>query len=322
MDARHIKESLEKGLIVKEPIKEIYKRIDGSEESVIVLTGNRGSGRSTVLLSKESENLKSNEFSIYHHFDSCGIGADSHEVGEEPIIHCFELKMARVLLYTLKEQGVFTRQDEIIAQETQKLHNQWNQFINNYGDIDRLKSNMVSKGYYTEDLVNEIRSIFRAEKLNLLIDRFDWMFNRNPKAQECISGYFPLFDKVVLTTDDENYRATYPTVEVNYGKDKEVVREIINQFIYVETEGKCGIKDTCLSEYTLYDLVEKANGDIDSILKVIKGQLHSLRTVDFSDCLSSAVNNLVIRDIDDQVLSRKKLKEYTQKQEQLPKFYI
>lgn len=320
MGARHIKESLDKGLIVKEPIKEIHKKIEESEERVVVLTGNRGSGRSTVLLSKENENLKNNEFSIYHHFDSCGIGVSSDEVGEESIIHCFELKMARVLLHKLKEQGIFTEQDEKIEEDTQKLHKQWIQFINNYGDLGRLKSNMVSKGYYTDVLINEIRSIFRAEKLNLLIDRFDWMFNRNPKAQECVSAYFPLFDKVVLTTDDENYCAAYPTIEVNYGKDKEAVREIINQFIYAETEGKYGIKDICLSEYTLNYIVDKAKGDIESILKVIKEQVYLLKIAEMTHY--NTINHLIIRDLEEKVLSRKKLKKYTEEQEQSPKFYI
>lgn len=257
--------------IVKEPIKEIYQQIDNMNEKIVVLTGNRGSGRSTVLQSKIVENGKGKKFYIYDFFWPCGIGVTTDEVGKDFIEHRFELYFASRLIEFLNAQGIFTEQDKRILEEVKK------KFASFYNDAEKIKcgkqinTTIASPGYYTDDILREIRALFQVENLYFLGDHFDWMFNYNPQAQKCISAYFPLFDKVVLTTDDKNYNASYPTIEVNYGTNKEVVKRILKYYVYLENKrraqkGDYLSLDRNLGEETLDFIMEKANGDIESIL--------------------------------------------------------
>lgn len=272
-DAKKIREKIENREIIKEPINEIWKKIDESNENVVVLKGVRGSGRTTILLEKESQNENGEEISIYNHFEHVGLGINSKEVGLDFIKHRFEIEMASVLVHFLISRGIFSKNIEIKKEELKELRRLFNYDINNFRKNGSFKSNVVSFGHYTEDLIKEIKKFFCPERLLFLVDRFDWMFNRNPLAQQCIQEYFKLFDQVVLTTDDINYSSKYLTIDVNYGNKKEVIKEIIKKYIETMNIGKEEDEKIYLdyiNEETIDYLIDTTKGDIESILLAIR----------------------------------------------------
>ena len=52
-------------LLVQEPVNKIYKQINKTDSSKIVLTGDRGTGKSVVLLNKEKNDVSRDDKSIY-----------------------------------------------------------------------------------------------------------------------------------------------------------------------------------------------------------------------------------------------------------------
>ncbi len=316
-DAQTIKEKIKANGNVEKPIHEIHKKIDESNEHILVLRGIRGSGRTTVLLEKEAKSDIGKEINIYHHFEHAGFGVTSKDVGIDFIKHRFELEMASVFLRYIISKGILDKRTEIISEELKELRKLFVYDINMLGVNGSFKSNIVQPGHYTEYLAKEIKSIYYPEKFSLLVDRFDWMFNRSVEAQECIRDYFPLFDQVVLTTDDETYSSKYPTIEVNYGKDKDTVKEIISQYVKTTNDSK-NIEErldlSYISEETIDYIVEKANGDIEVILRAIKS-LYS-----YFDCYpEEELNGALKMEMQDQVNKRQKIK---QPEHLRPRFYV
>ncbi len=316
-DAQLIKEKINVGENVEEVIDKIHTKINDSNEKVIVLKGVRGSGRTTVLLSKEAKNQSGKEINVYNHFEHAGFGVTSKDVGIDFIKHKFELEMTSVLLKYLISNGIFDKRTEIIKEEVRKLRKLFVYDINCLGINGGFKSEIIKPGHYTEYLAKEIRSIYYPQKFSLLVDRFDWMFNRSIEAQECIRDYFPLFDQVVLTTDDETYSSKYSTIEVNYGREKEVVKEIIRRYVDTTNNSK-NVEErldlTYISEETIDYIVEKANGDIEVILRTIKN-LYS-----YFPCYPEEEINVALKmEIMDQVRKRQKIKL---PENLRPKFYV
>lgn len=312
VNKRTIIEKIKKNENVEEAVNNIENEINNNSSKVIVLKGERGCGKSTVLLSKEIKNHIGSEINIYNQFSVAGIGVTSKEVGMEFIKHKFEIEMASVLLNYLKE--VDDKNIEIITEELKKLSKLFIYDINNFDINGNFKSEIIEPGHYTDYLIEKIKKIYSPEKLSFLIDRFDWMFNRSIDAQKCIEEYFSLFDQVILTTDDLNYSSSYPIVEVNYGKDKKIVREIIKRHISAINKSiKEQLNLDCIKDETIDLMVSKANGDIDVILSAIDS-LYS-----YFNFQSNELNNELKVNLMEKVNEKQKRKLPKNLQ---PKFYI
>lgn len=312
VNKKTIIEKIKKNENVEEAVNNIENEINNSSSKVIVLKGERGSGKSTVLLSKEIKNHIGSEINIYNQFPVAGIGVTNKEVGMGFIKHKFEIEMASVLLNYLKE--VDDKNIEIITEELKKLSKLFVYDINNFDINGKFKSEIIEPYHYTEYLIEKIKKIYFPEKLSFLIDRFDWMFNRSIDAQKCIEEYFSLFDQVILTTDDLNYASSYPIVEVNYGKDKKIVREIIKRHVSAINKNiKEQLNLDCIKDETIDLMVSKANGDIDVILSAIDS-LYS-----YFNFQSNELNNELKVNLMQKVNEKQKRKLPKNLQ---PKFYI
>ncbi len=143
------------------------------------------------------------------------------------------------------------------------------------------------------------------------------MFNRSPMAQQCIQEYFKLFDQVVLTTDDMNYSSKYPTIDVDYGNRKEIIKEILRK--YIETMNISKEEDEKIYLDSIYEetidyILDKANGDIESILLAIRSLfVYSYRLTE------EEINNELEDEVKSKITNRQLLKQINQLQ---PKFHI
>lgn len=125
-----------------------------------------------------------------------------------------------------------------------------------------------------------------------------------------------MFDQVVLTTDDMNYSSKYPTIDVDYGNRKEIIKEILRKYIEVMNINKEEEKIYLDSIYeeTIDYILDKANGDIESILLAIRSlSVYSYRLTE------EEINNDLEDEVKSKITNRQLLKQMDQLQ---PKFHI
>ena len=234
---------------VREPVDKVNKEILKSDRKRIILIGGRGSGKSTVLYSLENRGLGTEEQTINTRFESVStFGYTPSENSINEIYrHKYELSFCFKLLAYIKNNYPYIYEKEFkdIYEVLDEMSFEFVDAINN-GIFERYNQNNFSNFLETmsiaKSLVEKIRNVLEVEKLNLSIDRFDWTNNSSKLSQKILSEYFPLFDKVILTSDDEalnlmpicnfliNYK-DYDIKRLSYGENLEIVKMILQKYI-------------------------------------------------------------------------------------------
>ena len=130
------------------------------------------------------------------------------------------------------------------------------------------------------------------------------------KSQETLSKYFNIFDKAIITTDDkelieENNRTKlqekgYLFIDVDYGKDLDVVRQIIKRRINYYIKNRYNtFSEEQLTNKIYRKLIDETNGNINlmfSILDKTDSILHWKRDQfdmkeDIKDAINEELNN-------------------------------
>ena len=141
-----------------------------------------------------------------------------------------------------------------------------------------LKQNELS-----EAILLKLRRILNIDYLTLAIDRFDWINESYRLVQEIISNFFVQFDKVIITTDDKSLEdknnrehlinKDYSVMELEYGKDMDVVKAIIKKRINYSNEhlvmGEMFFPEELINDDVIECLVKKANGNISFVISCI-----------------------------------------------------
>ncbi len=241
---------------VREPVDKVNKEILKSDSKRIILTGGRGSGKSTVLYSLENRGLGTEEQTINTRFESVSTFGytPSENIINEIYRHKYELSFCFKLLAYIKNNYPFIYEKEFkdIYEVLDEMSFEFVDAINN-GIFESYKQNNFSQFLETmsiaKSLVERIRNILEVEKLNLSIDRFDWTNNSSKLSQQILSEYFPLFDKVILTSDDDvlnlmpicNYLINYKDYDIqrlSYGGNLEIVKIILQRHIAAQERFK------------------------------------------------------------------------------------
>jgi len=268
---KNIYELINKEILVREPVDEICDRIINSRNKKIILTGGRGVGKSVVLSALENRCLGTKNECINIHFDAAGMGSNFEE---QFYIHYYELIFSNKLLhyikqnYTITYNRYFNKYDKITSDYFEELNN----YVNNclYEDIEIKK--YLNTGELSSKILNKFKEVLKLETLTLAIDRFDWTLNRNPIAQVVLSKYFNMFDKTVITSDDENVKekCDYSIINIDYGKDVEIVKLILTKYMLSQNTGK---KDKfpfdLIPTEKYFYLIEKTNGNIKLMLEIM-----------------------------------------------------
>lgn len=269
---------LETDAFVKEATDKINKRIDEIQDDVVVLNGGRGCGKSSVLLSREKDSLNSDNLSLYQIFPSYGNNCNFTDL---QLAECYyELIFSSYLLGYIRDnkQDSFSKYKKLYNEIDDKRRTALKIIMNQ--EYSKNKFN-VKQGDYTLEIIEYLKNIFDKEKITLMIDRFDWMDNRTKISQEFISKYFCMFDKVILTTDDENYASNYPTISVDYGKDIDITVEILRRYIALNNKTKKieseMLDPVLINDQTIKYLFNRARGN----LKIMKQLILKLSYCDY-----------------------------------------
>ena len=291
-------------LLVTEPVDKVNEQITGdSKRGKFILTGSRGCGKSTVLARREAQSIKTPHPAILTRFDGAGLfGTKDNKYYNKPIIeHYYEVIMCKKFLDYIKEYypdlfvAKFGRLDSVTSNRLYGIDH----YINNamYKDCE------IGHKLFSGEALSEIVSLFRqgvgAESLTLMIDRFDWTHNSDPRVQDILKNYFSMFEKVILTSDDPSISNDkkrkaalddrgYQLVQMDYGTYLDPVREIVQRRFELDEDTTFPIGDVQDEDYL--KLIDRCGGNIDMILDTFQ-YAEALRNWDSSKDLSKVIED-------------------------------
>lgn len=266
-------------LLVKEPVDEVNDKL-ADKRGKFILTGSRGCGKSTILGKREIDSLKTEHPAILTRFDGAGLfGTKDNKYFNKPIMqHYYEVIMCRKFLDYIREyypelyHTKFGSLDSVTNSRLAEIDRYINTAMYTGGQIDHK--------LFSGELLCEIVSMFRsgtgAKSLTLMIDRFDWTHNSDPRVQDILKNYFSMFEKVIVTSDDPTINDKkrkidlndkgYEVVNSSYSSDLDTVTDIVERRFELDedTRPKFPIGEVSVEDYA--SLIERCGGNLDTIL--------------------------------------------------------
>lgn len=264
------KDIIKKGLLVREPIGKVMESIDSITTKGIILAGPKHSGKSIILRIYEDERK-----GIYLYndpsFNTSNLNAEEQRHYYELILLSYLYDYAKEYSEDIYEKYFKRNHDEILA-------------VLSYSNFNPIK--FVESQKHIIALLERIKNCFKIEELALLFDRFDWPCDeQNRKFQELMLPYIKLFDKFIITTEeqevysDENRKKEllgkgFSVIDVDYGKDIETTKKIISTNIaylnanFYENEHLDDIKDLITPD-TYNFIIDQARGNLGLLFYTI-----------------------------------------------------
>lgn len=269
---------LAKDLLVREPVDMCSEKIIKNNSKKIVLTGGYGVGKSIVISNLIDKTSGTNNPVIETYFDL--IGTLDNVFSEEFKRHYYEVLFSFKLLnyirkyYSITYEENFLKYNSFIYQNIKEI----DEYINKYFYEKR----HLNKYYNTKEISSFILEKFKECKnlnfVSLSINKFDRINNSNLLTQKILSEYFDMFDKVIITSNDERLKdkefksndifKDYLFMDINYGKNIFVIREIIKKRIE-QSDKKNLIDFDKYSDEICKILIEKTNGNINLMIYII-----------------------------------------------------
>lgn len=268
----------------KEPVEEIIKEINASKNKKVILTGERECGKTTTLKYLERNHLLTPNIFLFTRFDSIGfINSGIKDLNyEEFYEHYYELILSSKIINFIKiyYQTEYNKYFEDLDQKIITLIHQTDIFIRNNSYQNAKLPRLIKFGSFSNKIIETFIKVCKKESISLLIDRFDWTNSRSNISQITLSKYFNIFDKTVLTTDDTSLETTslkekgYDLIEIKYGKDLNIVREIIRRYIENHNknlrQNRHAFPYEKITDVIIKYLIEQTNGRIKEILATIR----------------------------------------------------
>ncbi len=195
-------------VFVREPVDVYSKIIEKEKNSKIIVTGGRSTGKTTLLYQLQNRNIGTDTPFFYTKFESENIKIfkDEPEIFDENFFkHYYEILLANKLLTHIKKYYELTYHVffEKEHQNVENLIKQTDDFINNIMHDKSLLVKRISQKEIIGEILDKLKKIKDVSYFNLCIDRFDCTNNSDILSQKILSQYFDLFNKVIITSDDE-----------------------------------------------------------------------------------------------------------------------
>lgn len=298
---------------VREPVSAVTKKIANSSSKKIILNGGKGAGKSVILQNLEYKNLDTENQTIYTKFDrDIKFAKNPDEYYDSKFFnHYFEMELCLKLLsyirtnYSLLFEANFQEFYEQLSQISKRTFF----YINNRVFKEQKLDSYLEPFEISTKIIERLKKVLGIDTLNIAIDRFDWTKGTSEYSQKALSNYFDLFDKTIVTTDDEDIdeqelvNKGYSFVKSDYGYDRNVIKEIIKrrikagneriEYINLNRNIDDQIKkfDASRIDEKIYDIVsENCDGDISLTIDAVG---------DYMDVLS--VNGDKIENLDEKL---------------------
>ena len=286
---------------VKEPVDKIINSILGSDKKKVILVGGPGSGKSVVLNSFVNKNLGEKEKTIYHIPEVLPYSFEK-DFSSDLINYWFELYIAaRTLNYIKKNYPKI--HEEYFEDDNSKVYNRL-EMLNSYMRFCEYKKKTIetdiTTGDITIDVLRRFREIAKIDKLNWAIERFDSTSRSTEYTQKLYEKYFALFDKVVLISNDTSLDKNrlenngYSINELTYGKDKDVLREIILRRIrwYNKTQD-ANVYEELFTRDLFINKLDCTDGDIELAISILFEFIRDLSAITNDDQFEKGIDGLI-----------------------------
>ena len=314
---------------VKEPVDELCSKIEESSSKKIVLCGGRGIGKSTVLCHDEAKKLRTPNKCIVTRFDSAGLYPNYPDIFNEKFYsHYYEIVFSYSLLNYIKRNcniAQLNDVDRVILNKYQYLLDQFAEekriYVNNVFYDDKVSlSKYLETGEIVGEILKPLKNIFKLDTFSVAIDRFDWTNNNQKISQDILSKYFDIFDKVIITTDDEDlknesnretlHKKGYTFIDINYGQNKEIVKNIAEKRIAKLNQNinNLAFNYSLIADMIDENLIAKTNGNIGMMMRIVDFTYDMFQWED-GDCnISEAFNVSIDKQLEENKQLRKVIK--------------
>ena len=283
-------------LFVREPVDEVCKEIEDSTSKKIILTGGREIGKTVILNQEERRGLISPDRNILMRFDSVGMGIGKDLYNDKFLSHYYEVVFAlKLLSYIKKYYGIIYSNNMFYSRmedELNKLADATDRYMRNYYYVETKLPRIYFPGEYSESILRQFKKDAKLNSISLSLDRFEWTNNNKKIVQEILSRYFDMFDKTIITLDDETIdkkdlkKKDYDIIESTYNKDETVIKEILRRYS-VYDKAALELYQTAPSD--LYKLlIDETHGNLDNIILAFNHTASTLSWNPNADILDTA----------------------------------
>ena len=301
---------------IREPADKYGRTLQENSSSRIILNSGRGTGKSVILNNMENRNVGTNEPVIYTHFDSIVnfSRVPTDRFNEVFFEHYYEINFSWKLLNHIKKYYVLTYQNYFkdIELLLKKITEELDKSVKRLYIDEMVINNPLYATQISSEIIERLKKHLGISSVILAIDRFDWTNGRSGYAQQRLSKYFDLFNKVIITSDDEALideinrkqfeNKGYSFVSQNYGNDLSIIKSIIRKRIqtYNATNNDYRFNEDDITNVIYENLINNSNGNISTMLTTVYEVINLSKwengKVDLSDlftkCLDEQNNNV------------------------------
>ena len=286
-------------VFVREPVDEICKKIEESSSKKIILTGGREIGKTVILNHEERRGLITPHRNILMRFDSAGMGIGSDLYNDKFLSHYYEIIFSiHLLSYIKKYYGIIYSSDvfySTMLDEINKLALSTDKYMRNYYYVESKIPRVLFSGELVEPILKKFREDAKIDSFSLSLDRFEWTNAGKEIVQKILSRYFDMFDKAVITVDDETIdkdilkKKEFDIIESSYNKDIDVVKEIVRRYSLSDNNMEELFKKAPNDLYQA--LIDGTHGNLDNILLAFTNVSSSLSWDPNTDIIDAALKS-------------------------------
>lgn len=269
---------------IKEPADKYSRVLQEKSSNRIILNSGRGTGKSVILNNMENRNIGTNEPVIYTHFDSIVnfSRVPTKYFNEVFFEHYYEINFSWKLLNHIKKYYGITYENYFkdIELLLKKITEELDESVRRLYIDEMVINNPQYATQISSEIINRLKKHLGVSSVILAIDRFDWTNGRSDYVQQILSKYFDIFNKVIITSDDETLADEtvrksfedkgYSFVSQNYGNDLSIIKSIINRRIEIYNSiNNDNFNADNITDIIYENLINNSNGNISTMLTIV-----------------------------------------------------
>lgn len=270
---------------VREPADQYGRILQDSSSNKIILNTGRGSGKSVILHNMESCKVGTDNPVIYTRFDSIvNFSRVPNDYFNEIFFeHYYELNFSWKILHYIEKYYSLTYEKYFkdIELLLKKLSSEFDKSVRQIYSDGLIINNPLYATQLSSEILARLKKNLDISSVILAIDRFDWTNGRSCFSQQILSKYFDMFNKVIITSDDEtladeNVRKNfedkgYSFMSQSYGSDLEFIKNIIKKRVqfYNDSNRDYTFNIDNVTDTIYEDLIKNSNGNISTMLTTV-----------------------------------------------------
>lgn len=271
--------------IVNIEMDALIKKIEDSKFSKVILTGEKKCGKTELLKYYSKKYNNDRKRIIYVDFKDFNYKRTLSD--KEYGFYC-ELVFVKKML-----EGI-----DVYNHDIYNSFKMYEHYINT--EFKKFKDYLMTRYYANSDIeyekgsiVNRLLEIFNMlgiDNVNLVIDHFDFVGESSEKFQLFMKDYFDMFNKVIITTNEEikedkkeRLSHEYGIIDVDYASNIEVVKRIIKEYISELDDGYVYDINHLLKLHKVYiiskddefyiKLMNKCGNNLDMMIEVVRNMM-------------------------------------------------